>query len=329
MSLLTPYLTFVVAARNDDYGGHFLHRLQVFVDALLSLWEKHDLDGELIIVEWNPPKDQLHLKDALQWPKSLKRGAVRILEVPNAIHQRLANSDKMPIFEYIAKNVGIRRAQGEYVLATNPDLLYSDRLISYLASNRLRANRFYRIDRYDVNDVVPVESRVEQQLEFCESHTFRATTRDGMTSSTREGPKPTASERIATAPRALFRSVRAAIRKDGSGLYTNAAGDFFLMARHHWHRLRGYPELQSHSFIDGYICFMAASSGLRQVILESPYRIYHQEHDRSEHGKRPLTDYKLFLERSIRMLRARRPEILNDAHWGLGNDTLGEFKVSR
>ena len=53
-----PYISFVIAARNDDYGVNFLHRMQVFINVLLELVEKYSLDAELIVVEWNPPADK-------------------------------------------------------------------------------------------------------------------------------------------------------------------------------------------------------------------------------------------------------------------------------
>jgi hypothetical protein len=176
---MNPYLTFAVAARNDNYGGNFLHRMQVFVNVLLTLWEKYNLNAELIIVEWNPPDDSPRLKDALTWPQCIKPGTIRFIEVPNEIHHRLPNSDRMPMFEYIAKNVGIRRAKGEYVLATNPDLIYSEALVRFLSSEVLSIDCFYRIDRYDVAELGPLDLSVEEQLKFCAKHTFRVATING------------------------------------------------------------------------------------------------------------------------------------------------------
>ena len=36
-----PYISFVVVARNDNYSGNFLDRMQVFVNVLLTLCGKH------------------------------------------------------------------------------------------------------------------------------------------------------------------------------------------------------------------------------------------------------------------------------------------------
>ena len=49
----------------------------------------------------------------------------------------------------IGKNVGIRRARGRYVLATNVDILFDDATVRYLR-DRLRPGTMLRADRYDV-----------------------------------------------------------------------------------------------------------------------------------------------------------------------------------
>jgi hypothetical protein len=324
---LNSYLSFVVAARNDAYGGDFLHRMQVFVDVLLSLWDRHGLDAELVIVEWNPPRDRPRLKDALVWPQSLKQGMVRIIEVPSEVHHLLPHSDRMPMFEYIAKNVGIRRARGEYVLATNPDLVYSDELVRFLVSRQLSRDCFYRIDRYDVGEMVPLGIAADEQLEHCAKHASRVATMNGTI--------PVKKLRYCVRhPLQCLLSVRpgilARVRNASPPqrrLHTNASGDFFLMARQRWHEVRAYPEFKTHSFIDGYACYLAAALGLQQVVLKSPLRIYHQDHDRSEHTTRPLTDYRQYLEHGTTMLESGRPEILNGEDWGLGGEQLPECLV--
>jgi hypothetical protein len=325
---MAPYISFVVTARNDNYGGDFLHRMQVFLDAVLGLWEKHSLSAELIIVEWNPPEDRPRLQRALRWPKRMTPGLVRIIEVPGEVHHRLPKSDRMPMFEYVAKNVGIRRAKGEYVLATNPDLLYSEALIRFLALGRLSPACFYRIDRYDVAERAPASLPVERQLASCAKRWFRVNARGG-----------TVARSEMSLPRlwrdCLLSQIRWRVRRYDGGerinhvhdVHANASGDFFLMARQHWHDLKGYPELVSYTFIDGYACFLAASSGLRQVVLRSPLRIYHQEHDRSEHAQRPRIEVQRFWEDGKRMLESERPLIVNQGDWGLGQDQLEEWEV--
>lgn len=100
-----------------------------------------------------------------------------------------------------------------------------------------------------------------------------------------------------------------------------------MMAREHWHTLRAYPELTTHSYIDGYICSLAASLGLRQVILKGRRRIYHQDHDRTEHSSRPTTDYEAYLTTCQAMIAAGKPDVTNDDGWGLGGIELLQIEV--
>ena len=330
MSAPDPYLSFVVVARNDNYGGDFLARMQVFLNGLLTLCDRHGLTSELVIVEWNPPDDRDRLRDALTWPKCRTPHTVRIIEVPAEMHQRLPNSDRMPVFEYIAKNVGIRRAKGEYVLATNPDLLYSQALIGFLASGALSPHCFYRVNRYDVNAAVPPVHDVETQLTFCAQHVFKAHFR-GFSIDVHYPAGPFGRLRLTL--RALLHHLRNYGRGESrveDQIHTNASGDFLLMHREAWYALQGYPELPTSSHIDGYMCVMAASGGMRQIVLRGRRRIYHQEHERAvnwtnpEDSDRPVTSYELWTQRCEEMLRDQKPRLFNADGWGLGAAKLSE-----
>jgi hypothetical protein len=79
----------------------------------------------------------------------------------------------------IAKNVGIRRARGRFVLATNIDIIFSTELIDYLATRRLEAGRLYRVDRHDIQPDVPLDPPLEAQMAYCQSHQLRVHTRWG------------------------------------------------------------------------------------------------------------------------------------------------------
>jgi len=57
-----------------------------------------------------------------------------------------------------------------------------------------------------------------------------------------------------------------------------AAGDFMLMAAHHWHELRGYSEVPTNMEVDSHMCVVVAAAGLKQSILQIPKRIFHQYH---------------------------------------------------
>ncbi len=325
--MIEPKISFVVPARNDNYGGDFLHRMQVFLNCLLTLSLQYELNSELIIVEWNPPEDRPRLREALSWPPANRPGAMRIIEVPNALHCRRPNSDRISMFEYIAKNVGIRRAQGEYVLATNADIIFSPELISFLANGELSPRCFYRIDRYDLGAEVPLDLPMRGKLRFCAENSVRVRTALGTFPLKYGSAKNSRMYRgylKKVRPKEAFRWFRL---KFGFKIHTGAPGDFTLMSRRAWHNLRGYPELPSQRHVDSYLCSMAKSSGLSQVVLRSPLRIYHQDHDTTEMARRPATDYDTYWGDTERMMKSGKPVILNNEAWGLGNEELAERTV--
>ena len=270
---MQPELSIVVASRNDDHGGNLLHRMQVFVGGLLALCNKYQLGCELVVVEWNPPLNRKSLADELRWRVCGKTVTVRFIHVPPELHVRLPNADRMPLPQFEAKNVGIRRAKGLYVLATNADVLFSEELVGALASGKLSQDCFYRASRYDVDKKVPLGIPVEEQLQFCAKHAARIYALNG----THEiKGKAGVSQFISNIVKRI-QNLRPWGVKDR--IHSNACGDFTLMAKKHWHDMRGYPEIGSHAYVDGLICYMAAGRGLRQIIFPSPMRVYHQEHD--------------------------------------------------
>ena len=312
-----PQLSIVVAARNDDYGGNFLLRMQSFLNNVDELGKRFGLDFELLIVEWNPPQDRAGLQEALTLPSYIADGRIRFFEVPAEMHNRFPNADRVSLFEYIAKNVGIRRARGQFILATNPDILYSEALFKFLASS-LQKGSFYRVDRYDV-PLAPSVS-VAQQISFCRKRWFQAHTRYGRiiryrrkywfwllhTWFRRWGGTSFTPERVL----------------ERAQLHTRTAGDFLLMARDHWHLLRGFPEFFTYAHIDAFMCAQAAAAGLTQVVLPAPLVMYHQEHGRSENAGRPMTDLDRFITDCDAMLKGEKEYVYNDEQWGLATHSL-------
>jgi hypothetical protein len=320
---VSPYISFVVVGRNDNYGGAFLDRINVFVKNLLTLSERYALPSELVIVEWNPPRNNPGLKDAVAWPDFAREFcAVRIVEVPYAVHRGFAHAEKMPIFEYIGKNAGVRRASGTFVLVTNPDTLFSSGLIRRMAERDLAAASYYRTARYDVYPPVPVDGSVDEQLTYCRRH---ITMELGYF-----GCWPWTFERLNPYARLLSLAAHVKLRirnRSLSAPYDNASGDFFLMHRAEWAVLRGFPEFRSQTYIDSYLAYMAHSSGYRLRIFKGrDVFLFHQDHSRGERRDRPLTDLDRFYRDSCQMMRQRKPMILNDDSWGLRDVPLPEYQ---
>jgi hypothetical protein len=174
-----PYISVVVTARNDNHGENMLGRMQAFLSSWILQAQRYNIPSEIIIVEWNPPPDRPPLKDALRWPENTGLCDVRFVEVPAEVHASIPHAKAVPLHQMIAKNVGIRRARGRFVLATNIDIIFSAELMQFIAERRLEPCAFYRMDRYDVASNIPPAAELDELLDFCRSHIQRVAAREG------------------------------------------------------------------------------------------------------------------------------------------------------
>jgi hypothetical protein len=137
MNNFEPYITVVVTARNDNHGGNMLRRMQAFLNAWFGQAARYDLPSEVIVVEWNPPADRPKLIDCLELPNDTGPCELRFVDVSGEVHRRFPNPEAIPLHQMAAKNAGIRRARGKFVLATNLDIVFSGELMRFLAERRL------------------------------------------------------------------------------------------------------------------------------------------------------------------------------------------------
>jgi hypothetical protein len=84
----------------------------------------------------------------------------------------LDHAEKIPLFQMIGKNVGIRRACGKFVLATNIDILFSNELMTFI-KKKLKEGTLYRVDRLDVPERLPPAKSFDEILYFCSKNFFR------------------------------------------------------------------------------------------------------------------------------------------------------------
>jgi hypothetical protein len=360
-----PYLSVVATARNDDHGGDLLYRLDVFVRSLAAQCDRHGIDAELVLVEWNPPTERARLAEAVDWPQS-ERCRMRIVEVPTDLHAKLQYGDRLPLFQMMGKNVGVRRARGAFVLATNIDIIFPDEIMQFIAARELRNGVVYRVDRYDVTADIPVNASIDEQLRLCSERVIRIHERDS-TRDLRTGAsyrifwppwwvtvalkglldhtggrlaKPNADGTRARRPRIAFVRDALAWERARLRLHTNASGDFTLIDAEGWARVMGYPEIEAYSMhLDGLLLYQAHHAGLREQDLA--HRIYHLEHasgfkpddeglaalnDRLARESIPQIGYPQFKNWAIEMYTRRGPLTFNDENWGFAREHLPEIE---
>lgn len=288
-------LSIVVTTRNDDHGVGLTERTNIFMHALSEQVQTTRIDTELIIVEWNPPPDRPRLIDELEYITDSEYMSTRVVTVSPEIHHTLDNSDILPLFQMIAKNVGIRRAQGDWILATNPDIIFSSEIFEFLARGELDHNAFYRASRYDIKYNLLPRAPIDELLGMCQMSVVRA-----------QDPK------------------------SPTGIHTNACGDFTMLSREQWHYLRGYPEYELWSMhIDSLFLFIADVAGMHQCLLGWP--VYHFKHvgswSTTPRHDLPMLHYTQVNKMWIDMKAEGEPKITNPATWGLADADLEETVI--
>ena len=327
MNKEAPYLSIVIAVRNDNYGGDFIQRLQNFIRWNTDLLEKHKVATEIVLVNWNPIENKPTLKESIKWVKNRQYVAYRIITVPKEVHLQFCDQEVrkvLPLYEYLAKNVGIRRANGQFVLAMNPDIQIDERIIRKISSKKLESNRFYRANRID----------------------FKNGNINNKTSLWLKGFKYSKTDflwlkKVVNKVKCLWRvhsvkfewffniiSWKVYYHNAEYKYQCNVSGDFLLMHKKSWLKLKGNPEntfLPLHT--DALMVVMAGTSGLKEYIFK--YSIYHQEHNRrfdasEKQNQENRTAYVYFQEEAQKMINNKKAIIYNNDSWGLINFELQE-----
>jgi hypothetical protein len=236
--------------------------MQIFVNGWIEQARRYEISSELILVEWNPPPDRPRLAEALNWPDDFGPCEIRIFEVPPEIHRRYGHADALPLYQMIAKNAGIRRARGRFILATNIDILFSNELAAFFGDGRLEPGRMYRIDRHDVESDVPASAPVEQQLEYCRTHRIRCNAREGTFQVSPLNPGAGPPVGFAWPSWAWWRTVQSLIRKMAN---EGSAAKFSMPVPPRFQRwLRFYIEA------GGFTGMVRRPSQLRRIAAEGP-----------------------------------------------------------
>ena len=136
---MQPYLSIVVSSLVGDSGD----RLKTFVTATMQQCRRHRIPSEVIIVEWKRPVEVAPLAETLRLPAERGPCAVRVIEVP-ADDQRVHPNG---LEQAIAKNAGIRRARGRFVLAADVDHVLADEVMQFIAG---QSQRFGSLEWQDI-----------------------------------------------------------------------------------------------------------------------------------------------------------------------------------
>lgn len=334
------YLSIVATTRNDNHGGDLLKRTQAFINSVYVQAKKFQFPVELIIVEWNPPTDKPLLKEVLAPPPEDVPVKLRIVVVPQEIHNTYRFSDALPLYQMIAKNVGIRRAKGEFILCTNIDILFSDDSFKIFAARNFEKGKFYRANRCDIpKDVMQYES-LPEQLAYAEKNVIR---RLGNTPGHEALSGPSFLFLSPTVAKILNSLLMWAWRITHKGQFAHfvidfmACGDFTLMSKEDWLKIDGYAELDMYSIhVDSMGLWSACALGIEQVIFPYKACVYHIDHDNGWESDdiiqtlrfisdKPSLDYSIVHRAGMKMVEEGKNWGLNKDDWGWEKEDFDEY----
>ena len=130
----------VIVSRNDGYGGHLNERATYCFNSAIDTYD------EVIYVDWNSETHSLlyDIKDNIQF-----KGNFKHIVITPEVASLLTNNDShaQKCCEVLGRNIGLRRATGDYMVSTNIDIIHPkrDQLEETIAQLDLKT--FYTISR--------------------------------------------------------------------------------------------------------------------------------------------------------------------------------------
>jgi FkbM family methyltransferase len=239
----TPYLSIVLTGRNDGAAGDFHERFCRSLEFNHAQLDMRGIPHEFVVVEWRPATGPATLAEYLAERCAVRAPeVVRSFVVDAAYHDALSLNPRLEHQEFIARNVGIRRSRGAFVLTTSADILLGRGVLDTMQQRTLQPRVLYRAQRIDLKADLDGQSTDWSLLEDERNH------------------QP--------------------IQRIEPPLYSSGAGDFLLLDRDSYLELRGFNEVYrlAGAHVDRNFCLKALSSGLTLTPLDA--QVYHIGHAR-------------------------------------------------
>jgi hypothetical protein len=237
-----PFVSVILTGRNDDYGGDFTTRFFRTLRFNYRQLSSRQIAHEIIFIEWAPlhglPLIVDQIFDAIP---ELDPGVCTWYIVDPQYHEALSLNPRLEYLEFIAKNVGVRRARGRFVLTSNCDVYLGRHILDVFRRGELQPRMLYRAPRHDLK---------------------LATDQSDLDWDVLEDPRNLAGPAHRLKPPYM-----------GS-----ATGDFVLLDRESFHEIRGFNEVYrvARIGIDRNVLVKALSTGLTIADIGGP--VYHVNH---------------------------------------------------
>jgi len=303
-----PTLSIILCGRNDRYGDDFIDRLKRSLLWNAQLAAKHHIQTELVFVNYHPEENQKCISSLDIWPTS-DYWTSRVITVRSA-------SDAF--LEFPAKNIGIRRARGQYFLITNADILLPELFFYSFHQWIKQSNTIYRADRLNVSRRYNTEAAlINTADEYC--------VKGGIFYRPLMIPHGLYSALLPTylgARRAVYSCLPFLLTPSEQFLlkhHFTASGDFTLAHRDVWHRIQGFRE---HTPISTHVDSLWLVKALSHQInlQELPIAVLHQSHERRHNFSSPSQEmnqmWSILQNQISEYLATRTPIVDTTDQWG-------------
>jgi hypothetical protein len=292
-------ISIVVVGRNDNHGYNLSKRVSSSLNSMARMLSEGD---EIVFVDWNTPIGYpvmpVSIKDDLL-PKT--KAMLRIIRVPQSLHNLVSDGSNRALIEPLARNVGIRRASpnSKWILSTNTDILFASpsgknfREIFENLEESLWLTYRFEIPEY-VWDSLDRRDPEGTSLEVLQWY------RDG----------------------SILNRIRVESVSGVDFPIPDGVGDFQLATKSLWHKTTGFPEEMKKGWhVDTRLTIQMGrlASNRPKLISESDLVIFHQNHLRNSTAYHENSDTNSITE-------AANPYI-NASSWGLIDYKLEELNL--
>jgi hypothetical protein len=283
----------VIVSRNDNYGGHLNERATYCFNSAIDTYD------EVIYVDWNSPTHSLlyDIKDNIKFKGNFKHFVITP-EIASLLTNNDPNAQKC--CEVLARNIGLRRATGDYLVSTNIDIIHPKRNELENVINSMSKDTFYTISRRHT-DWTQIKEFHNGEIKFDEWEKLREYL-------------------IVNSEERHFDE--ATVSGDDYSII-NCCGDYQIAPKHVWEEIRGMEEDLIYSlYADTNVQKKSAMHGFGLKALYNP-ALFHIEHGKGGGGF--LDGINKLVNDPYRAI-VNQEKTLNTESWGFGNTDI-EFEI--
>jgi hypothetical protein len=182
------------------------------------------------------------------------------LVVPAEFHDR--RGANISFLEYVAKNIGVRRSSGMFVLVMNPDSILSQQFFEAVARRPFNDRTLYLTSRFRVLPRLLNSLSLSEIIQLTEEPWAQKVHR---------------LEDFVDPGRVGMRYIRLPV-DHGTFLFRSGTGDFILLARTLFDALGGFHEVAFNTHVDNFFVMKMMKLLPGHIEMYVPYSIMHQYH---------------------------------------------------